>query len=388
MILQRSHLLALPLVALSCMSSQTPFGKPGMTRGEAAPFGKAADGVESHLFTLRNSNGLEVTITSLGATVVSVRVPDRDGAFEDVVLGFDGADGYLGDKNQYFGCTVGRVANRIEGGTFELEGMRYSLATNNPPNHLHGGTSGFGVRVWTRVEPHVPGSVSFKLVSEAGDEGYPGRVEALATYFLTDDDALGFHLQATSDAPTPVSMTNHAYWNLAGHGSETVLDHVLELRAEGYTPTDETLIPTGDVKSPTRALDFSTAKPIGRDIAALVDTPALGYDHNYVLFRDAPRRKESTVARYTRGAYDARLFEPTSGRGMELYTDQPGLQFYSGNFLFGQEGKDGATYALRSACCLEPQGIPDAINEPRFPSVVLRPGATYEHTTVLRFFTE
>lgn len=324
-------------------------------------------------------------MSDLGATLVSLHVPDRDGEDSDVVLGFDTAAEYLGDENQYFGCTVGRVANRIAEGAFELDGETYELAINNAPNHLHGGDRGFGARVWEALPDDAPGTVTYRLVSEDGDEGYPGRVEAEVTYELTEDDVLVIRMSATTDAATPISMTNHAYWNLAGHGAATVLDHELEIRANEFTPADDTLIPTGEIATVRGALDFQEAKPIGRDIAALVDTAAMGYDHNYVLHTGDT---EPVAEKFAAGRFDARLHHPGSGRTMELYTDQPGLQFYSGNFLFGQAGKGGETYALRSACCLEPQGIPNAINEPVFPSVVLRPGETYEHTTVLKFFAE
>jgi len=368
------------LGAASCMSTQPEFGTTETV--DVRIF--ETDGDDYVRIKLTNANGMEVHMTNLGATVTAVRVPDRDGEFADVVLGFDDLDRYLSADNQYFGCTVGRVANRIEKGTFELDGERYTLATNNDPNHLHGGAEGFGVKLWS-VERAGPGAVRFELVSEDGDEGYPGRLEVAATYVLTDDDVLAFELTARTDAATPVSLTNHAYWNLAGHGASTVLDHELELRTGRYTPTDATLIPTGEIEEVTDALDFRTAKPIGRDVHFLVNTPTKGYDHNFVL-AEVPRRTDAGVAeRLAARDYDARLVDPASGRFMELTTDQPGLQFYSGNFLFGQTGKGGATYALHSACCLEPQGIPDAINEPRFPSVVLRPGEVYRHTTALRF---
>ena len=367
-------------------SNEHPFGEPVTNSwARAQSVGTLEDGRAIVRRTLRNTRGTEVVISDLGATIVSVHLEDRDGQSADVVLGFDTPMEYLGEKNQYFGCTVGRVANRIASGEFELGGETYQLATNNPPNHLHGGDRGFGARVWEALPDDAPGSVTYELVSEDGDEGYPGRVEARVTYELTEEDALVIQLTATTDAPTPISMTNHAYWNLAGHGSATVLDHQLEIRADAYTPTDETLIPTGEIEAVAGALDFRDAKAIGRDVVDLVETPALGYDHNYVLPAGGA---ESVAKNFADGRFDARLHDPGSGRTMELYTDQPGLQFYSGNFLFGQAGKGGASYALRSACCLEPQGLPNAINEPTFPSVVLQPGETYEHTTVLRFSVE
>ena len=376
-------LLALALGAASCMNTPTSFGPAEsvrVTAGEADASGRVR-------ITLTNERGMEVEMTNLGATVTAVRVPDRDGAMADVTLGFDDLDRYDSSDNQYFGCTVGRVANRIDEGRFELGGSTYTLATNNDPNHLHGGDRGFGVRVWS-WEQTGPGEVTFRRTSADGEEGYPGNLEVSATYSLTDENVLGFTLTATTDAATPVSLTNHAYWNLAGHGAPTVLDHELELRADHFTPTDDTLIPTGEIAAVSGALDFREAKTIGRDLAEVADTAAMGFDHNYVLFEAPLRQGQTTYQRLGLGAFDARLHHPASGRTMELYTDQPGLQFYSGNFLFGQTGKGGTTYALRSACCLEPQGLPDAINQPGFPHVVLEPGDTYTHTTALRFGVE
>lgn len=376
-------LLALALGAASCMNTPTSFGPAEsvrVTAGEADASGRVR-------ITLTNERGMEVEVTNLGATVTAVRVPDRDGAMADVTLGFDDLDRYDSSDNQYFGCTVGRVANRIDEGRFELGGSTYTLATNNDPNHLHGGDRGFGVRVWS-WEQTGPGEVTFRRTSADGEEGYPGNLEVSATYSLTDENVLGFTLTATTDAATPVSLTNHAYWNLAGHGAPTVLDHELELRADHFTPTDDTLIPTGEIAAVSGALDFREAKTIGRDLAEVADTAAMGFDHNYVLFEAPLRQGQTTYQRLGLGAFDARLRHPASGRTMELYTDQPGLQFYSGNFLFGQTGKGGATYALRSACCLEPQGLPDAVNQPGFPNVVLEPGDPYTHTTALRFGVE
>ena len=376
-------LLALALGAASCMNTPTSFGPAEsvrVTAGEADASGRVR-------ITLTNERGMEVEMTNLGATVTAVRVPDRDGAMADVTLGFDDLDRYDSSDNQYFGCTVGRVANRIDEGRFELGGSTYTLATNNDPNHLHGGDRGFGVRVWS-WEQTGPGEVTFRRTSADGEEGYPGNLEVSATYSLTDENVLGFTLTATTDAATPVSLTNHAYWNLAGHGAPTVLDHELELRADHFTPTDDTLIPTGEIAAVSGALDFREAKTIGRDLAEVADTAAMGFDHNYVLFEAPLRQGQTTYQRLGLGAFDARLRHPASGRTMELYTDQPGLQFYSGNFLFGQTGKGGATYALRSACCLEPQGLPDAVNQPGFPNVVLEPGDPYTHTTALRFGVE
>lgn len=343
------------------------------------PFGSTATGDEVRLVTLENSNGLMAKLTDFGATLVEMHVPDRTGERADVVLGFDDVRGYESDANQYFGCTVGRVANRIAGGRFELDGETYQLATNDGPNHLHGGDVGFGQRVWTveRIASEDGQAARFRYTSPDGEEGYPGELRVAVTYTLTDADELRIDYEATADAATPVNLTNHTYFNLAGHGSPTILDHVLQLDATHYTPTDETLIPTGDVRRVEGTpLDFREPAAIGVRIAELDDTPALGYDHNYAL---GPAREVRRVGVLSHSA---------SGRAVEVLTTEPGLQLYSGNFLKGQKGKGGATYAHRSGVCLEAQHFPDSINDSAFPSTVLRPGETYRQTTVYRFFTQ
>ncbi len=347
--------------------------------------GGSIDGRPVNLFTLRNANGMEVEVMDHGATVTRVIVPDRDGNPVDVVLGFDTAEEYP-EKSQYFGCTVGRVGNRIAGGRFELDGKAYALAANNGPNHLHGGEVGFDKRRWD-ADPIMtakgPG-VRFTLTSADGEEGYPGRVEAETIYVLTDRNELEVEMSATTDAPTPVNIVHHTYWNLGGHDSGTILDEVLRIRADRYTPVDGTFIPTGDLAPVAgTAVDFRTAKRIGRDIDAYPGDQAEGgedpggYDHNFCLDGEAGTMREVV-----------RLSDPRTGIVMTITTDQPGIQFYTGNFLNGMTGKGGAVYEKFGGLCLETQAYPDSINhagEPGWPDVVLRPGDTYRHRMVHRF---
>jgi aldose 1-epimerase len=361
-------LLAVLGCATSAPSPQTP---------PMEPFGTTQEGVPVHLFTLTNANGLVAKLTNFGATLVELHVPDREGDLADIVLGFDDVAGYEGADNQYFGCIAGRVANRVAKGSFELDGARYQLATNDGPNHLHGGEVGFGRRVW-QAQPLGAQGVRFTYVSPAGEEGYPGRVNVSVTYQLNDRDELILEYEATCDAPTPINLTSHSYFNLAGHGAPTVLDHVLQVDAAGYTPTDATLIPTGELAAVEGTVfDFRAPRVIGERVGTLDDSPALGYDHNFVLDRSSDGLGRA-----------CRLFHPGSGRVLEVWTTEPGLQVYCGNFLFGQTGKDGRVYAHRSGLCLEAQHFPDSINQPGFPRAVLRPGQTYTQRTLLRFSTE
>lgn len=342
------------------------------------------DGNEAQIYTLRNDSGAFVRITSYGATVTEVHVPDRDGALGDVVLGFDSAGEYV-EKSQYFGCTAGRCANRIAKGRFEIDGKSFQLATNNGPNHLHGGVRGFDKVMW---KAHKGGgkqpSVVLTYVSPDGEEGYPGEVHAKVTYTWTEDNELLVDMEATTDAPTVVNMVHHSYWNLDGHDSGTILDHRVQIAAERYTPADETFIPTG-VLAPVEGTpyDFRQAKAIGRDIGAVPTTGADdpgGYDLNFVVDGrpDAMR-------------FMARVVGPDSGRVMEVDADQPGIQFYSGNFVNGMAGKGGSIYPKNGALCLESQYFPDSINKqgrPGWTDVVLRPGETYRHRMAFRFGVE
>lgn len=341
-------------------------------------FGKTADGTPVELYTLKNASGMVAKVMTLGATLTELHVPDKKGKLADVVLGFDTVAGYQSDDNQYFGCTTGRVANRIAKGKFTLDGKEYKLAVNNGPNHLHGGSKrSLDKVVWKAVqveETNNDFSVSFTYTSPDGEEGYPGKLFLSVTYTLTSKNQLRISYTATTDKPTPVNLCNHSYFNLAGAGSPTIIDHELLIAADKYTPTDDTLIPTGKIGPVTGTpLDFNKSTKIGARIEDLTKTPYLGYDHNYIL----AKQDEKTPA--------AKLRDPSSGRVLTVYTDQPGIQVYSGNFLKGQKGKGGKVYNHRSALCLETQHFPDSVNQPEFPSTVLKPGQTYKHTCVYAF---
>lgn len=368
-----------------CVAAQAVFGLGMLSLAAAAgvaaepePFGKTRDGQPVHRFTLKNASGVVARLITRGATLTELHVPDKNGKTADVVLGFDTVAGYESRDNQYFGCTVGRVCNRIAKGRFTLNGKTYQLALNDGPNHLHGGAErSWDKVVWTGryVETkHGPG-VRFDYTSPEGEEGYPGTVKATVVYALNDKNELRIDFQAVTDAPTPVNMTNHSYFNLQGAGAPTVLDHVLTIDADYYTPTDETLIPTGEIAPVAGTpLDFREPHRIGERIEPLIASPAMGYDHNFVL------NGQSGELRFA-----ARLRDPKSGRVLEVFTTQPGLQFYSGNFLFGQKGKGGKTYAKRSAVCLETQHFPDSPNHPNFPTIILKPGQTYHEVCVYKF---
>ncbi len=373
----------------TCLSSHATAAEP------LKVFGRTAAGEDVQLFALENDHGMVARFISLGATLVRLKAPDRDGNLADVVLGFDDVAGYQSDRNQSFGCIVGRVANRIAKGKFELDGKTYHLAINNGPNHLHGGGSRALARVpWQgkAIDTKLGPGVVFTYTSPDGEEGYPGTVEFTVTYVLTNQNELRMTFEAKTDQATPVNLSQHTYFNLAGHGAKTALDHQLTLHADQYTPTDETLIPTGEIaKVAGTPLDFrpqadgSTAgskqpqaRTIGSRIAKLLDTPAGGYDHNFVL--NKPKAGELTKA--------AVLRHEASGRTLTVHTTQPGVQFYTGNFLFGQQGKDGQTYAKQSGVCLETQHFPDSVNHANFPSVIVTPEKPYRETCVYTFTAE
>jgi aldose 1-epimerase len=319
-----------------------------------------------------------VRLIGYGAIVVSIRTADRHGQFDDIVLGCDDLEGYL-NRSRYYGAVVGRYGNRIAKGRFTIDGTTYQLATNNGPNHLHGGIRGFDKVVWTpagSVGGDGDPSVALTYTSRAGEEGYPGTLTARVVYMLTARNELVIDYHATTDAPTPVNLTNHSYFNLAGEGRGDILGHRLTLDADRFTPVDDTLIPTGEVAPVDGTpFDFRVETAIGARIDAhheqLRHGP--GYDHNFVLTPADGRRRA------------ARVVEPASGRTLEVATTEPGVQFYSGNHLFGQIGKRGHAYALRSGLCLETQHFPDSPNQPQFPSTILRPGDTYHSQTVFTF---
>ncbi|RMF45150.1 MAG: galactose mutarotase [Planctomycetota bacterium] len=372
------RILVWAAIALGMTSLQVHGEKPA-----AEPFGKTKDGAPVELYTLTNEMGMVAKVMTRGATLVQLHVPDRQGRMADVILGFDDVSGYESEANQYFGCTVGRVCNRIAKGRFTLNGQEYVLAVNNGPNHLHGGVErSLDKVVWeARAYENDQGQgVTFSYTSPDGEEGYPGNLTVKATYFLPrDKNNLVLRYSATTDKATPVNLTNHAYFNLAGHGSPSVLEHRLRINADRYTPVDDTLIPTGEIASVEGTpLDFRQARRIGARIKQLIDTPTLGYDHNYVLNDPEPDQRMRLAAVLT---------DMESGRQLRIMTTEPGVQFYSGNFLHGQVGKGGKVYAHQSACCLETQHFPDSVNHPNFPSIILNPGQEYRSQTMWFFRT-
>jgi aldose 1-epimerase len=348
---------------------------------ERTTWGKTADGESVELFTLRSPKGMVVRLTSYGATVVAVEVPDRQGKSGDVVLGFDGLDGYLG-PHPHFGGVVGRYGNRIAKGRFSLGELEYTLARNNGENHLHGGTVGFDRKVWKAKDVSTGAGPAVELTysSRDGEEGYPGNLTAKVTYTLTDANELRLDYEATTDKETVVNLTNHSYFNLAGPAGGDVLGHVLVLEAARFTPVREGLIPTGELRAVEGTpFDFRKATAIGARLETNDAQMALGggYDHNFVV--------DGTPG-VLRAA--ARVTEPGSGRVMEVLTSEPGVQFYTGNHLSGTVGKGGKAYGPRSGFCLETQHYPDSPNQPLFPSTSLQPGERYRSTTVFRFSTE
>ena len=363
-------------VIVSCQTPESP--QPMVERTH---FGTLPDGEEVERFRLQNTAGVEASIITYGATLVSLATPDRDGVIEDIVLGHDSLTGYL-EANPYFGSIVGRYANRIAEGTFTLDAETYTLIRNNGPNHLHGGLKGFDKANWV-VEQIIKDTnqvgVSLNYVSVDGEEGYPGTLDVRVTYLLTEDSRLVVDYEAVTDKATPVNLTQHAYFNLAGEGS--VEDHHLTLAASHYTPVDSTLIPTGEILSVEGTVfDFRGGKRIGEQIDD--DDQQLlyggGYDHNFILDRISG---DLTLA--------ATVLEPEGGRILEVHTTKPGMQFYTGNFLDGSiTGKNGVQYGRRSGFCLETQYYPDSPNQPNFPSSILRPGKVYQTQTVFAFRTE
>jgi aldose 1-epimerase len=344
-------------------------------------FGKTPDGRQVDLYLLTNKKGVEVAITNFGGAVVSVKVPDRSGKVADVVLGYDSLDGYVNDKS-YFGALVGRYANRIAHGQFSLDGATYKLARNNGENSLHGGIKGFNKAVWDAKEIASKEGPSLQLnyLSKDGEEGYPGNLKVQVVYTLTDANELKIDYSATTDKKTVLNLTNHSYFNLAGQGSGDILGHELMIQADRFTPVDAGLIPTGELRPVAGTpLDFRTKTAIGARINADDEQLKLGkgYDHNWVL--------QQTAA----FSLAARAVEPNSGRVLEVSTTEPGVQFYSGNFLDGTvHGKGGNVYGFRSGFCLETQHFPDSPNHPEFPSTVLNPGERYHSVTAYKFSTE
>ena len=330
-----------------------------------------ADGKKVFLYTLENKNGTIVTISNYGGTVTSFVTKDKNGNKSSIIIGFDSLQPYL-QHPPYFGALIGRYANRIGNAKFTLDGTTYKLAANDGKNTLHGGLKGFDKVVWdaTIANDSVP-SLTLKYLSKDGEEGYPGNLNVTVQYTLTNDDGLEIEYNAVTDKPTPVNLTNHSYFNLTGDVSNTILNHTLMIDANNYTPVDTTLIPTGEIK-PVKGtpFDFTTAKKIGRDIDAVKG----GYDHNWVL-----NKKDTSLQEV------AELSDSISGRTLEVYTTQPGLQFYTGNFLDGKFiNRDGKPLQIHTALCLETQHFPDSPNKPNFPSTILKPGEKYHAVTIYK----
>ncbi|XP_050220535.1 uncharacterized protein LOC126670757 [Mercurialis annua] len=336
--------------------------------------------VESpQLFDLSNGT-MFVKITNLGCTITSLSLPDKNGNLADVVLGFDSLEPYLKGVAPYFGSIVGRVANRIKDGKFTMDGVDYTLPLNRPPNSLHGGFKGFDKVVWKVAEYNKEGehpSITFKYESRDGEEGYPGDLSVTATYTLTSSTTMRLDMEAVpKNKPSPVNLAQHTYWNLAGHNSGNILDHFIQISASHVTPVDQNTVPTGEIM-PVKGtpFDFTTEKRIGASIHEV----GLGYDHNYVL--DCGEQKLELQ-------HAAKLKDPSSSRVLNLWTNAPGMQFYTANYVNGIVGKGGAVYGKQSALCLETQGFPNAVNQPNFPSVIVRPGETYKHTMLFEFSVE
>ena len=338
------------------------------------PFG-TVDGQAVDLYTLTNASGAALRVTTYGGIITSLQVPDRDGHLADVVLGFDSLDGYLGE-HPYFGAAIGRFGNRIGDAKFTLDGVEYQLAKNDGDNHLHGGIKGFDKVVWTatKSDEKERSVLVLRYVSPDGEENYPGTLTVTIFYTWTHDNVLWVSYQAETDKATPVNLTNHSYFNLAGNGTGDILGHELTVFADAYTPVDDSLIPTGEIATVEGTpLDFRTPTAIGDRIEQ-----AGGYDHNFVL-----RDQDGSPA------FAARVLEPSTGRVLECLTTEPGVQLYTGNFLDGSlTGKDGTVYHQHAGFCLETQHYPDSPNQPTFPSCILRPGEEYRTTTVYRFSAE
>lgn len=370
------------LAMMSCNNSSNPStlssdstnknqNKVGITE---KPFGNY-NGQAITEYTITNANGMQLSIMNYGGTITKLITPDKNGKMGDVVLGYQSLDGYLQKANPYFGALIGRYGNRIAKGKFTLDGKTYTLAANNNGNSLHGGNKGFDKVVWS-AERQGDSSLKLNYLSKDGEEGYPGNLNVTVVYTLTPDNAVKIDYTATTDKATPVNLTNHAYYNLSAGVDSTILNEELQLNADKYTPVDSLLIPTGEI-APVKGtpFDFTTMKPIGKDI----DQVKGGYDHNFVLNKTGNELSKA-----------ATVYDPTSGRTMDVYTTQPGIQFYTGNFLDGTltDTKDGAKYVKHAALCLETQHFPDSPNHSNFPSTILKPGEKYQETTVYKFGTK
>ena len=365
--------LILLLSVVACKSKETPESTPAMSPVthemiSISHFGMI-DSDSVSLYTLKNQRGMVVSVTNYGATITHLIVPDRNGKPGDVVLGFDSLNAIARPGNPFFGCVAGRYANRIANASFTLGGKKYQLFANNGKNTLHGGKKGFDKVIW-KTQNHTDSSITLSYLSKDGEEGYPGNLQAQVTYTLTSDNQVQIAYRATTDQPTHVNLTNHAYFNLSAGLDSVILGHELYLNADRYTPVNDELIPTGILADVNNTpMDFTTAKSIGKDI----DRVKGGYDHNYVLNKP--------------GELGGTVYHPGSGRLMTFYTSQPGVQFYTGNFLGGKftDTKEGRQYMKHAGFCLETQHFPNSPNQPEFPSTVLNPGETYSQTTTYAF---
>lgn len=371
-------LVSISFALVLCVATALGVRAVPQARVEKQPFGKTAEGLPVDAYTLTNKNGAKVKIITYGARVVSIDVPDRGGKLGDVALGYDDLPGYEKDSS-YLGPIVGRYGNRIAKGRFTLDGQTYTLAQNNNGNHLHGGLRGFDKVVWTGKGAVVAGAARLKLtyLSKDQEEGYPGNLSVTVVYTWTNRDELKIEYSAQTDKATVLNLTNHAYFNLSGAGVGDILNHEMRLNALRFTPTDATSIPTGELRSVKGTpLDFITATAIGKRIEDKYEQliSGAGYDHNFVLNKPSGKLGQA-----------AEVYESTSGRVLRVYTTEPGVQFYSGNFLNGAIGKQGLAYPRRSGFCLETQHFPDSPNKPKFPSTVLRPGGRYTQTTIYQF---
>jgi aldose 1-epimerase len=373
-------LLGFAAIALAQPPKDSPMKARTGPAYEETPYGKTPDGTAITEYTLINRNGMVMKCITFGGIITEIHAPDKDGKLADVALGFDKLDDYV-KPHPYFGSNAGRCANRIANAKFTLDGKEYTLAANNPPSHLHGGKEGFDKKVW-KGEPFVAASgpgVKFTYTSKDGEEGYPGNLSATMSYTLTDNNEIVVEYRATTDKPTICSLAHHSYFNLAGQNRGDILGHEIQILAKNYTPTDPTLIPTGKIEPVAGTpFDFTKPKPIGKDLKAAGGDP-IGYDLNYVLDKGTTERPELA----------ARVTEPKSGRVLEVLTTEPGVQFYTGNFLDGTNtGKGGAVYKQYNGFCLEAQKFPDSINHPEWKeksNTVLRPGEVYKQTTVYKF---
>ena len=378
------HTIASAFAFAAMLCSIAPVSNAQSSRISMQPYGKTPDGHAVSLYTLSNKAGMQVSITNYGGTITSIKVPDRHKHFDDVVLGFDNLDGYTSPSNKsYFGATIGRYANRIANGTFKLDGKEYHIPTNEGTNALHGGTVGFNKRIWSAKEVSTASGPALELhyLSPDGEMGFPGNLSVTVRFSLDDKNELRVEYMATTDKPTVLNLTNHSYFNLSGQGSGTILHNKVMLAADQFTPVDKNLIPTGKIENVAGTpFDFRKLTEVGARINDDNEQLKLakGYDQNWVL-----NNKGESIA------LAAKVEDPQSGRVLEVLTNQPGIQFYTGNQLDGStHGKGGKAYTRNAALCLETQHYPDSPNHPNFPSAVLRPGQKFDRTTIFRFSTD